>query len=85
MIQITQDACDWIREKGYDHKMGARNIDRVMAEHIKKPLAEEILFGDLVKGGVVNIEVDKANNKLTFEISKYSKKRITSRKLLPSN
>ena len=47
----------WIADKGYDDKMGARPLSRVIQEHIKKPLAEELLFGALAKGGVVRVSV----------------------------
>jgi ATP-dependent Clp protease ATP-binding subunit ClpA len=46
-------------EKGYDDKMGARPLGRVIQEHIKKPLAEELLFGKLAKGGVVKVAVKR--------------------------
>ena len=51
-------------DKGYDDKMGARPLSRVIQEHIKKPLAEELLFGDLSKGGVVRVTVDDGKLKL---------------------
>lgn len=52
-IQIEPSAKEWIADRGYDVKMGARPMDRVIQEHIKKPLAEEILFGCLENGGKV--------------------------------
>lgn len=52
-IQVEASAKGWIAERGYDVKMGARPMERVIQEHIKKPLAEEILFGCLENGGKV--------------------------------
>jgi ATP-dependent Clp protease ATP-binding subunit ClpA len=54
-IEISAEAADWLAEKGYDQQMGARPLARVIQEHIKKPLAEELLFGKLTKGGTVRI------------------------------
>ena len=52
-IQVEDSAKKWIAERGYDVKMGARPMERIIQEHIKKPLAEEILFGRLENGGKV--------------------------------
>jgi ATP-dependent Clp protease ATP-binding subunit ClpA len=54
-IEISAEASDWLAEKGYDQQMGARPLARVIQEHVKKPLAEEVLFGKLAKGGTVRI------------------------------
>ena len=54
-IEISTEAADWLAEKGYDQQMGARPLARVIQEHIKKPLAEELLFGKLKDGGTVRI------------------------------
>jgi ATP-dependent Clp protease ATP-binding subunit ClpA len=64
-IELTADARKWLAEKGYDHLFGARPLARVIQEHIKKPLAEELLFGRLAKGGIVRVSRDK--DKLAFE------------------
>ena len=56
-IELTPAAAAWLGEKGYDDKMGARPLGRVIQEHIKKPLAEELLFGKLIKGGFVRVEL----------------------------
>ena len=56
-IELTNAAADWLADKGYDEKMGARPLGRVIQEHIKKPLAEELLFGKLMKGGLVKVGV----------------------------
>jgi ATP-dependent Clp protease ATP-binding subunit ClpA len=54
-IEISQDAADWLAKKGYDQQMGARPLARVIQDEVKKPLAEEVLFGKLSKGGTVRI------------------------------
>ena len=54
-IELSSDAADWLARKGYDHQMGARPLSRIIQEHVKKPLAEEVLFGKLTKGGTVRI------------------------------
>ena len=67
-IELTRAAAEWIAEEGYDDKMGARPLGRVIQEHIKKPLAEELLFGKLAKGGVVQVGVKEGKLDLrTFE------------------
>ncbi len=64
-IELTKEAAEWIADKGYDDKMGARPLARVIQEHIKKPLAEELLFGKLAKGGLVRVAVE--GDKLVLE------------------
>jgi ATP-dependent Clp protease ATP-binding subunit ClpA len=63
-IELTEAARKWLGQKGYDPQMGARPLGRVIQENLKKPLAEEILFGSLTNGGTV--KVDMADGKLTF-------------------
>ncbi|RLQ87941.1 ATP-dependent Clp protease ATP-binding subunit ClpA [Notoacmeibacter ruber] len=58
-FELTQDAIEWLADKGYDQKMGARPLGRVIQEHIKKPLAEEVLFGKLKHGGTVKVSVEE--------------------------
>ena len=68
-FELTEAATQWLGTRGYDEKFGARPLGRVIQEHIKKPLAEEILFGQLKKGGVVKVDVDPADaERLDFEI-----------------
>ena len=67
-FELTDEARGWLAKKGYDPKFGARPLGRVIQEHIKKPLAEELLFGRLVKGGIVKLSVDADNDKLAVEI-----------------
>ena len=66
-IELSRAAAEWLADKGYDEKMGARPLARVIQEHIKKPLAEELLFGKLAKGGLVKVGVSKGELKLTLE------------------
>ncbi len=56
-LELQPAARDWIAERGYDAKMGARPMARIIQEHIKRPLAEELLFGKLADGGHVRISV----------------------------
>src|SRR5689334_216528 len=71
-IELTPEANKWLAERGYDDKFGARPLSRVIQENIKKPLAEEILFGALKDGGIVRVLVEeKAGEKmLGFEYLK---------------
>ena len=64
-LELSSDARQWLAEKGYDHAMGARPMARVIQEHLKKPLANEILFGALVAGGEVKVSLQ--DNTLQFE------------------
>jgi ATP-dependent Clp protease ATP-binding subunit ClpA len=57
-IELTDEARKWLGAKGYDPLMGARPLGRVIQENLKKPLAEEILFGKLTKGGVAKVRVE---------------------------
>ena len=66
-IELSKKAAEWLADKGYDDKMGARPLGRVIQEHIKKPLAEELLFGKLAKGGVVKVGVKKGELDLTID------------------
>ena len=59
-IELEPAARQWISDKGYDPKMGARPMARVIQERVKRPLAEQLLFGELAKGGHVRILVDAA-------------------------
>ena len=65
VIELTESAREWLAKKGYDVKFGARPLARVIQEYIKKPLAEELLFGKLAKGGVVVVKLKK--DKFVFE------------------
>jgi ATP-dependent Clp protease ATP-binding subunit ClpA len=65
-IELTEEAAKWIAEKGYDEKFGARPLARVIQEHIKKPLADELLFGKLEHGGTVKVLVVGEGNERTL-------------------
>lgn len=77
-IELTGDAAAWLAEKGYDDKMGARPLARVIQEYIKKPLAEELLFGKLAKGGVVRVHM--RDGELVLSMDGPDAKRITGNK-----
>ena len=67
-IEITKAARDWLAKRGFDPEMGARPLARTIQEHVKKPMAEELLFGKLTKGGVVSIDIDPEDeDKLAFD------------------
>ncbi len=66
-MEVSSEARHWLSMKGYDKAMGARPMARVIQEHLKKPLANELLFGCLTKGGT--IKVDVANGELKFEFN----------------
>jgi ATP-dependent Clp protease ATP-binding subunit ClpA len=65
-ISLTDDAADWLAKNGFDELYGARPLARVIQEHIKKPLADDILFGRLVRGGHVRVVLK--DSKIDFEI-----------------
>lgn len=67
-IELDDLARKWLAEKGYDRSNGARPLARLIAEKIKKPLADEVLFGELSKGGAVRIHVE--NGELAFQYKK---------------
>ncbi|REC57965.1 ATP-dependent Clp protease ATP-binding subunit ClpA [Rhodosalinus sediminis] len=77
-IELTESAAEWLAERGYDDKMGARPLGRVIQENIKKPLAEELLFGKLAKGGVVRVAVK--DGELDLQIESTPKPRLSSKK-----
>jgi ATP-dependent Clp protease ATP-binding subunit ClpA len=65
-LSVDQDARAWLAEKGFDPQMGARPMTRVIQNNIKKPLANELLFGKLLNGGSVRVYVAEGN--LAFEL-----------------
>jgi len=76
---ILDDAARvWIAEKGYDAKMGARPMARVIQEHIKRPLAEELLFGSLAGGGTVKVSVSKDGTKLDLDCTPTPQPAVTA-------
>ena len=77
-IELSPEAAAWLGEKGYDDRMGARPLGRVIQEHIKKPLAEELLFGKLTKGGLVKVLV--RDGAIVLDVSEPEKPRIAGTK-----
>ena len=71
-IEVSSDAKKWLADKGYDEHFGARPLKRVIQEHIKKPLANELLFGKLVNGGEVSVTI--LNKKILLTYVEQSKK-----------
>jgi ATP-dependent Clp protease ATP-binding subunit ClpA len=65
-IELEPEAREWLAKKGYDKLFGARPLSRVIQEHVKKQLAEELLFGALVRGGVVHVAVKEDKLAFTF-------------------
>jgi ATP-dependent Clp protease ATP-binding subunit ClpA len=70
-IVLNATAAKWLAEKGYDRKMGARPLARLIDNKIKSPLSRRVLFGDLVDGGRVNVDI--ADDDLTFTVSEIPK------------
>ncbi len=69
IIELSDEAADWLARKGYDQQMGARPLARVIQEHVKKPLADEVLFGRLMSGGTVKVLLEPTpdgDGKLAF-------------------
>jgi ATP-dependent Clp protease ATP-binding subunit ClpA len=66
-IELSTDARDWLMRKGYDATFGARPMARVIQEHIKTPLADELLFGALTKGGLVQVKL--VDNEIAFDFT----------------
>ncbi|MBL4909988.1 MAG: ATP-dependent Clp protease ATP-binding subunit ClpA [Alteromonadaceae bacterium] len=69
-LELTNDARKWLSDHGYDKAMGARPMARVIQEELKKPLANELLFGELVHGGIAKVSVAKDKLVLKFESKK---------------
>ncbi|EKK5416661.1 ATP-dependent Clp protease ATP-binding subunit ClpA [Enterobacter hormaechei] len=72
-LEVSQEARNWLAEKGYDRTMGARPMARVIQDNLKKPLANELLFGSLVDGGQVTVALDQAKNELTYDFQSAAK------------
>jgi ATP-dependent Clp protease ATP-binding subunit ClpA len=76
-IELSSAAKEWLSERGYDRLYGARPLARVIQEYVKKPLAEELLFGRLVKGGAV--KVGMKDGALDFEVTEAAAPAAVSR------
>ena len=70
-IVLNAESVKWLAEKGYDKKMGARPLARLLDNKVKSPLSRRVLFGDLVNGGRVNVTIE--NNDLAFAVSEMPK------------
>ncbi|PKG84349.1 ATP-dependent Clp protease ATP-binding subunit ClpA [Colwellia sp. 75C3] len=66
-LELSKQARLWLAENGYDKSMGARPISRLIQEHLKKSLANELLFGELTHGGVAKVDVKKDRLVINFE------------------
>jgi ATP-dependent Clp protease ATP-binding subunit ClpA len=68
-FELSQAARIWLADKGFDDAYGARPLARTIQSHVKKPLSDAILFGDLKNGGLVKVDVDlKDSDKLDFAL-----------------
>lgn len=74
-LEVSDEARDWLAEKGYDKAMGARPMARTVQESLKKPLANELLFGSLVEGGSVSVGLDKEKGQLTYHFLSAEKRK----------
>ncbi len=87
MITVTREARERLAREGFDPKMGARPMKRVIQEQIKRPLADDLLFGDLAEGGTVTVDApasdakEGAGDKLQLEVSA----KDTAPKALPAS
>ncbi len=79
-IELTDEARAWLGEKGYSDLYGARPLARIIQEHVKRPLAEELLFGKLASGGNVLVDTDKAEDKLRFAFPDTTAKKAKGKK-----
>ena len=66
-ITVSDEALDYLVDKGFDPKMGARPLARVIDNEIKRPLSRELLFGDLKNGGSVTVTVTENSNSLELD------------------
>ncbi len=84
-MEVYPDAIEWLYEKGYDPAYGARPFARVIDEHLKRPLVDDILFGKLASGGRVTVSVVKGELKIeTFSMEEMQKPRSLQGRKVPS-
>jgi ATP-dependent Clp protease ATP-binding subunit ClpA len=69
-LELSNEAKKWLAKQGYDKTMGARPMSRIIQEHLKKPLANELLFGELTHGGVVKVDAKKGKLLISYEQKK---------------
>ncbi|MFC0245695.1 ATP-dependent Clp protease ATP-binding subunit ClpA [Falsochrobactrum ovis] len=84
-FELTEAAIAWLADKGYDERMGARPLARVIQEYIKKPLAEEVLFGNLKHGGTVRVDVKvDSDGKSGLSLEAVADKPVKPKKDIPA-
>jgi ATP-dependent Clp protease ATP-binding subunit ClpA len=80
-IELSEEARDWLADKGYDRKNGARPLARLISEKIKKPLADEVLFGELARGGTVTVIIKNDEPAFAFNQPRtLGPKKVTGKK-----
>ncbi len=79
-FDLTPGAIKWIAKKGYDDRMGARPLGRVIQEYVKKPLADEVLFGKLKKGGTVKVSVESKDGETGLKLEAVPDKPVKPKK-----
>jgi len=70
-VTATKEAINWLADRGYDRKMGARPLSRLIDNKIKSPLSRRVLFGDLIGGGRITVGID--NDDLSFTVSEFTR------------
>ena len=75
VIELSEGVRQWLARKGFDPLFGARPLARVIQDHVKKPLAEELLFGKLAKGGIVGVDVKDDAPTFSFRAAETAAKR----------
>jgi ATP-dependent Clp protease ATP-binding subunit ClpC len=73
-VILSDEAKEFIAEKGFDSQFGARPLQRAVQKYLEDPLAEEILKGEIMEGGIVNVDLDKKNETLKVTLGKDNKK-----------
>jgi len=79
-MDVDDKARQWLAKEGYDSKMGARPMARLIREHIKKPLADELLFGRLVEGGCAKVSASKKGLNIKYGPLKNLKRKVSKKK-----
>jgi ATP-dependent Clp protease ATP-binding subunit ClpA len=77
-VSLDDDARAWLAKRGYDPRMGARPMARLIQEQIKRPLAEELLFGVLAEGGQVRVSVAADGQSLALQCQPATKPALTA-------
>ena len=85
-IELSDAAADWLAKRGFDEAFGARPLQRIIQEHVKKPMADELLFGSLKDGGVCKVDIDPTDDdKLKFTYISEAKPKPAEPKKAPVN